>query len=161
MPKSIGSWVLGQVRSTCRVLVSSSCSYSCLCCRSRLLAICSSSSSLTHSNSCGMVVQILLASSSPSCPQPPPAPLPLPIPHSTRLLDQLLQQPNFMLNRIVLSDEALKYMDILDMRCNRELGVLQLGSEFADTDVVDGDCWACSCGSGICVGGRTGGIADV
>lgn len=66
-----------------------------------------------------------------------------------------------MLNRIVLSDEALKYMDILDMRCNRELGVLQLGSEFADTDVVDGDCWACSCGSGIFVGGQTGGIADV
>jgi hypothetical protein len=54
-------------------------------------------------------------------------PFPLPIPHSTLLLDQLPQWPNFALNRIVLGDDALKRTDLLDMRCERGSGVLQLG----------------------------------
>jgi hypothetical protein len=49
--------------------------------------------------------------------------------HSTRLLNQLPQPPNFALNHIVLGDDALQSTNLLDVGCERGFGVVELGME--------------------------------
>lgn len=54
-----------------------------------------------------------------------------PIPHSSGLLHQLPQQPNFALNRSALGDNTLQRADVLDVGCEVWLSLMQLHLEVA------------------------------